>query len=304
VSVAVAARLLDVSRTTVEAWRQTGVLAAAPAQRRRHEVTIDSLVRIQALLGELRQLGKDRELRDYVWWSAQDTAARWATLSPRSRADCSTIPTKLARQQIAALRGRAKASFLLAVEDIRRRGCAAAGVRLAGEALLGVCRLDLYGAWRLLTVFEDQNRCVLLMVAEHTAQPIPTVCCTQHSTSTNPKSPGPSHRAATPKASHRWTSTSSNGLSSAYETSAARCQPVPEHLFVDVGYSSRVHRRPRRARRRRAGRSAAAPRRASRPIPRRHLGPGRPRAAQAQTRSARSGPAPGPGSGRAGLPRA
>ncbi len=73
VSVAVAARLLEVSRTTVEAWRQAGVLTTAPAQRR-HEVTIDSLVRVQALLGELRQLGKDRELRDYAWWSAQDTA--------------------------------------------------------------------------------------------------------------------------------------------------------------------------------------------------------------------------------------
>ena len=66
VSVAVAARLLEVSRTTVEAWRQAGVLTPAPAQRRRHEVTIDSLVRVHALLGELRQLGKDRELRDYV----------------------------------------------------------------------------------------------------------------------------------------------------------------------------------------------------------------------------------------------
>ncbi len=73
VSVAVAARLLAVSRTTVEAWRRAGVLAPAPAQRR-HEVTIDSLVRVHALLGELRQLGKDRELRDYVWWTAQDTA--------------------------------------------------------------------------------------------------------------------------------------------------------------------------------------------------------------------------------------
>ncbi len=73
VSAAVAARLLGVSRTTVEAWRQAGVLTPAPAQRR-HEVTIDSLVRLQALLGELRQLGKDRELRDYVWWTAQDTA--------------------------------------------------------------------------------------------------------------------------------------------------------------------------------------------------------------------------------------
>jgi hypothetical protein len=29
----------------------------------------------------------------------------------------STVPTKLAREQIAALRGKARASFLLAVED-------------------------------------------------------------------------------------------------------------------------------------------------------------------------------------------
>jgi hypothetical protein len=74
VSVAVAARLLEVSRTTVEAWRQAGVLSSGPAQRRRHEVTIDSLVRVQILLGELRHFGKDRELRDFVWWTAQDTA--------------------------------------------------------------------------------------------------------------------------------------------------------------------------------------------------------------------------------------
>ena len=72
VSVAVAARLLQVSRTTVEAWRQSGILSPA-ASRRRHEVTIDSLVRLQALLAQLRQLGKDHELRDYVWWSAQDS---------------------------------------------------------------------------------------------------------------------------------------------------------------------------------------------------------------------------------------
>lgn len=79
-----------------------------------------------------------------------------------------TVPTKLAREQIAALRGKAKASFLLAVQDIRHRGCAAAGVRLAGEALSGICRLDLHGAWRLLTVFEAPDRCILLLVAEHT----------------------------------------------------------------------------------------------------------------------------------------
>lgn len=74
VSVAVAARLLGVSRTTVESWRQAGVLISAPIRRRRHEVTIDSLVRLQVLLEELRRLGKSRELRDYVWWSAQDAA--------------------------------------------------------------------------------------------------------------------------------------------------------------------------------------------------------------------------------------
>ena len=74
VSVAVAARLLGVSRTTVESWRQAGVLTSAAVRRRRHEVTIDSLVRLQVLQEELRRLGKGRELRDYVWWSAQDTA--------------------------------------------------------------------------------------------------------------------------------------------------------------------------------------------------------------------------------------
>jgi len=79
----------------------------------------------------------------------------------------SVVPTKLAREQIKALRGKARASFVLAVEDIRRRGCAA-GVRLSGEALSGICRLDLYGAWRLLTAFEAPDRCVLLLVAEHT----------------------------------------------------------------------------------------------------------------------------------------
>jgi len=73
VSVAVAARLLDVSRTTVEAWRSDGVLTPA-VKHRRHEVTVDSLVLLQALVSELRQLGRIRQLRDYVWWSAQDSA--------------------------------------------------------------------------------------------------------------------------------------------------------------------------------------------------------------------------------------
>src|ERR1700733_9646467 len=71
------------------------------------------------------------------------------------------------------MRGKAKASLLLAVGDIRRRGCAAAGVRLAGEQLSAVCRLDLYGTWGLLTTFETPELRILLLVAEHTRSASP-----------------------------------------------------------------------------------------------------------------------------------
>src|SRR5689334_16468454 len=57
----------------VEAWRSSAVLTRA-VKHRRHEVTVDSLVRLQALISELRRLGRTRQLRDYVWWSAQDSA--------------------------------------------------------------------------------------------------------------------------------------------------------------------------------------------------------------------------------------
>jgi hypothetical protein len=83
------------------------------------------------------------------------------------------VPTRLAERQIAGLRGRPRASFLLAVDDILRRGCAAAGVRLTGVGISSICRLDLYGAWRLLSVFESADRCVVLMVAEHTREENP-----------------------------------------------------------------------------------------------------------------------------------
>jgi hypothetical protein len=56
---------------------------------------------------------------------------------------------------------------------MRRRGCEAAGVRLTGKALSAICRLDLYGVWRLLTVFEAPDRCILLFVAEHTRSASP-----------------------------------------------------------------------------------------------------------------------------------
>lgn len=33
--------------------------------------------------------------------------------------------------------------------------------------MCSVCRLDLYGTWRLLTCFESPDRCILLLVSEH-----------------------------------------------------------------------------------------------------------------------------------------
>jgi hypothetical protein len=57
VSVAVAARLLGVSRTIIESWREAGVLTSVPVRRRRYEISIESIVRVQALLEELRRLG-------------------------------------------------------------------------------------------------------------------------------------------------------------------------------------------------------------------------------------------------------
>jgi len=60
VSVAVAARLLGVSRKIVESWREAGVLASVPVRRRRYQISIESIVRVQALLEELRRLGRSR----------------------------------------------------------------------------------------------------------------------------------------------------------------------------------------------------------------------------------------------------
>jgi hypothetical protein len=61
VSVAVAARLLGVSRAIIESWRNAGVLTSVPVRRRRYQITIESIVRVQALLEELRRL---RPVRD------------------------------------------------------------------------------------------------------------------------------------------------------------------------------------------------------------------------------------------------
>ena len=152
----------------------------------------------------------------------------------RSHANCLDRPDEAGppTDRVPARQG--QAAFLLAVEDIRRRGCAAAGVRLAGEALSGICRLGLYGAWRLLTVFEALIAAYCCSSPSTRARPILTVCCTQRLASTSPRNLGPSHHAAMPKGSHPSTPTSSNDSSPAWEISAARCPPAPGHPLGGV----------------------------------------------------------------------
>ena len=167
---------------------------------------------------------------------ARRSGRRGATLT------VSTVPTKLARQQIAALRGKTKASFLLAVQEIHRRGCAAAGVRLAGEALSGICRLDLYGAHGACSLSSRRRTgaCCCLWPSTR-ARPILIACCTQRSASTSPRNLGPSHRAAMPKDSHRSNPTSSSDSSAACEISATCCPPTPGHPLADAANPPLAH---------------------------------------------------------------
>jgi len=58
------------------------------------------------------------------------------------------------------------AALVLAVDDIWRRRRRR---RQPGQTELSTaCRRDLHGAWRLLTIFEAPERCILLLVAKHT----------------------------------------------------------------------------------------------------------------------------------------
>jgi hypothetical protein len=116
-------------------------------------------------------------------------AASTAIRPQRNHADCRNRPHEAGP---AADRGRARqGQGLVPLWRSRTYAAAdaAAGVRLAGDALSGICRLDLYGAWRLLTIFEAPDRCVLLLIAEHTRTANHTDCCTQRSPSASPRSP-------------------------------------------------------------------------------------------------------------------
>jgi len=61
IPVSVAAKLLRVSEPTIRSWLDTGVLEDSGTKPR--AVRIESVVRIHRLLGELRERGQDRNVR-------------------------------------------------------------------------------------------------------------------------------------------------------------------------------------------------------------------------------------------------
>jgi hypothetical protein len=61
IPVAIAAKLLKVSEPTIRSWLTGGILEDAGAKPR--GATLESVVRIHALLAELREAGQDRNVR-------------------------------------------------------------------------------------------------------------------------------------------------------------------------------------------------------------------------------------------------
>lgn len=72
IPVAVAAKLLKVSEPTVRSWLDTGVLDDAGSKPR--GVRVESMVRIQRLLNDLRERGQDRNVRQALLARLDDEA--------------------------------------------------------------------------------------------------------------------------------------------------------------------------------------------------------------------------------------
>jgi DNA-binding transcriptional MerR regulator len=69
----IAARLLGLSEKTVRAWASQGVLAIAE-RTPRLLLDLRSVHEISHIVGELRELGQDRDLLDEVWRRLSDVA--------------------------------------------------------------------------------------------------------------------------------------------------------------------------------------------------------------------------------------
>lgn len=75
VPVSVAARMLGVSEPTVRDWADRGLLEDADPKQRPRTLSLESVLRVQQDLSELRSLGRDRELRDALLARIDDRLA-------------------------------------------------------------------------------------------------------------------------------------------------------------------------------------------------------------------------------------
>jgi len=77
----------------------------------------------------------------------------------------STTPT--GNRSVGELRGKARKSFDAAVERLAAEGCRAGDYRLSGAGVDHICALHLYGRYRALVAFPDEESVVVLLVGEH-----------------------------------------------------------------------------------------------------------------------------------------
>lgn len=75
--------------------------------------------------------------------------------------------TPTAKRQADALRGKAAKAYEDALLRFEAEGCAAADYRLTGQTVDRICSAHLYGNYRALICFPDEESVVIATVGEH-----------------------------------------------------------------------------------------------------------------------------------------
>lgn len=75
--------------------------------------------------------------------------------------------TETANGQLRALRGDRRKAALRVLNEVEHRGCRAAGYRLTGDTLDHICCRHLYGSDRVLTMWEDEDHAVVVLIGRH-----------------------------------------------------------------------------------------------------------------------------------------
>jgi hypothetical protein len=75
--------------------------------------------------------------------------------------------TPTAKRQADALRGKAAKAYEDALLRFEAEGCAAADYRLTGQTVDRICSAHLYGNYRALICFPDEESVVIALVGEH-----------------------------------------------------------------------------------------------------------------------------------------